>query len=74
MYCEDYFDKKEKCLEQYTVLTPLDVMDILGIGKNSTYNLLNSGKLRGFRVGRSWRVTADALDEFMLEAKDTFQK
>ena len=53
-------------LDQYTVLTPREIMDILGIGKNSMYDLLNSGQLQGFRVGRSWRVTADALEEFML--------
>lgn len=63
---DDYFDRKERHLEKYAILTPLDVMDILGIGKNSVYALLNSGKLRGFRVGRSWRVTTDALEEFML--------
>lgn len=74
MYHENYFDKKEKRLEQYTILTPLDVMDILCIGKNSAYELLNSGKLRGFRVGRSWRITTDALEEFMLETKNTFRK
>ena len=69
MYCDDYYEKKEKHMEQlekYTVLTPLDVMDILCIGKNSAYALLNSGKLRGFRVGRSWRISAEALEEFML--------
>lgn len=66
MLGENYFDRKEKSLEKYAVLTPLDIMDILGIGKNSTYALLNSGKLRGFRVGRSWRITADALEEFLL--------
>lgn len=65
MLCDDYFDRKEKQLEKYAILTPLDIMDILGIGKNSAYTLLNSGKLRGFRVGRSWRVSADALEEFM---------
>lgn len=66
MLCEDYFDRKEKHLEKYAILTPADIMDILGIGKNSAYALLNSGKLRGFRVGRSWRVTAEALEKFML--------
>ncbi|MDE7243813.1 MAG: helix-turn-helix domain-containing protein [Oscillospiraceae bacterium] len=52
-------------LEKYTVLTPQDVMDVLGIGKDSAYELLNSGGLKGFRVGRSWRVSAEALEEFM---------
>ena len=44
-------------------------MDILGVGKNAAYDLLNSGRLRGFRVGRSWRVTAEALEELMLASK-----
>lgn len=69
MRYEDHFEHRENRLnklEQYTILTPLDIMDILGIGKNSAYTLLNSGQLRGFRVGRSWRVSAEALEEFML--------
>lgn len=69
MYRDDGSERNERRMEQlekYAVLTPLDVMDILGIGKNSAYTLLNSGKLRGFRVGRSWRVSSEALEEFML--------
>lgn len=64
-----YSERKERHfekLEQYAVLTPQDVMDILDIGKNTAYALLNSGKLQGFRVGRSWRITSEALEEFML--------
>lgn len=67
-----YSERKERHfekLEQYTVLTPQDVMDILDIGKNTAYTLLNSGKLQGFRVGRSWRITAEALEEFMYDMK-----
>jgi len=48
------------------ILTPLDVMDILGIGKNTAYRLISSGQLKGFRVGRSWRVTGDAMEEFLM--------
>ncbi len=69
MYYDDYTEKNEKRaerMEKYAVLTPSDVMDILCIGKNSAYALLNSGKLRGFRVGRSWRISSEALEEFML--------
>lgn len=48
-----------------TILTPLDVMDILGVGKNTVYNLLASGQLKGFRIGKSWRITGDAVEEFL---------
>ena len=47
------------------ILTPLEVMDILGIGKNTVYNLLISGQLKGFRIGKSWRITGDAVEEFL---------
>lgn len=69
MFSDTRFERQENRLsqlEQYTVLTPQDIMDILNIGKNSAYALLNSGQLRGFRVGRSWRVSVEALEEFML--------
>ena len=71
MYFNDNENRQERHMEkldQYTVLTPREIMDILGIGKNSIYDLLNSGQLQGFRVGRSWRVTEDALEEFMLSS------
>lgn len=47
------------------VYKPSEVQKILDIGKNSLYALLESGALKGFRIGRHWRVTKDALDEFM---------
>ncbi len=68
MYLDSYEDQQGRRMEkldQYTVLTPRDIMDVLGIGKNTTYDLLNSGKLRGFRVGRSWRVSVEALEDFI---------
>ena len=67
-----YSERKERHfekLEQYAVLTPQDVMDILDNGKNTAYVLLKSGKLQGFRVGRSWRITSEALEEFMYDMK-----
>lgn len=72
MYYADYEDRQERRMErldQYTILTPRDIMDILGVGKNAVYNLLNSGCLQGFRIGRSWRVTSEALEEFMAVRK-----
>ncbi|MCG4705170.1 helix-turn-helix domain-containing protein [Flavonifractor plautii] len=31
-------------------------MDILGVGKNTVYRLLNSGQLPAIRIGRSWKI------------------
>lgn len=68
MRYDEYYDQQDLRMEkrdQYTTLSPSDVMDILRVGKNTAYGLLNSGKLKGFRVGRSWRITGEALEEFM---------
>ncbi len=65
-------EREDRLFEQFpAVLTPLEVMDILGVGKNTVYRLLNSGELQGFRVGRSWKVTSDSLEHFMLSAENS---
>ena len=49
---EDSLDRES--VNQY--LTPREVMDLLYIGKNTLYQLLNSGQLKGFRIGKLWRI------------------
>lgn len=63
-YAQDRFSN---VLESCTVLTPAEVMEVLGIGKNSIYTLLNSGKLRGFWIGKIRRISAEALEEFIAK-------
>ena len=58
-------DKRMEYMENRTVLTPMEAMSVLNVGRNSVYTLLKSGKLKGFRVGHSWRITLDELDSFM---------
>lgn len=45
-------------------LTPREVMDLLYIGKNTLYKLLNSGELKGFRIGKQWRVERNELQKY----------
>ncbi len=42
-----------------------EVMEYLRVGRNSALNLLQSGKVNAVQVGRQWRVTRKALDEFL---------
>lgn len=51
----------------YDVLTTYEVMDYLNIGKNSLYKLLNSGKLKGFRIGKTWKIPRKALQKYIDE-------
>ena len=54
--------------EEYPeILTVEDACEALRIGYNAIYDLLNSGKLKGYRNGRVWRVPKLAIKEFCLE-------
>ena len=41
-----------------------DLMPILGIGRNTAYELIRSGQIRSVRIGRQIRVPREALREF----------
>lgn len=42
-----------------------ELMPILGIGRNTAYALVRSGRLRSIRVGRQVRIPKNALTEFL---------
>ena len=42
-----------------------ELMPILGIGRNTAYELVRSGRLRSIRVGRQARIPKNALIEFL---------
>ena len=48
------------------ILTVEEVADILYVGKNTVYSLLQSGELRAFRIGKSWRIPRFCLEEYII--------
>lgn len=40
--------------------TPQALADRWGISKETVYQLLRGGKLKGFKLGRDWRITDEA--------------
>ena len=42
-----------------------DLMPILGIGRNTAYELVRSGQIRSIKIGRLIRVPRDAVVEFL---------
>ena len=57
-----------KMFENYDdILTVEEACEALKIGYNAMYELLNTGKLRGYRNGRVWRIPKAALVEFIRE-------
>ena len=47
------------------VLKVEDLMPILAIGRNTAYELVRSGKIRSFKVGRYYSVPREAVEEFL---------
>ena len=42
-----------------------DLMPILGIGRNTAYELVRSGQIRSIRIWRKIRIPRDAVAEFL---------
>ena len=42
-----------------------DLMPILGIGRNTAYELIRSGQIRSVRIGRQIRIPREALLDFL---------
>jgi excisionase family DNA binding protein len=40
-------------------------MAVLCIGRNTTYELVRSGQIRSIKVGKNYRISRDAVEEFL---------
>lgn len=48
------------------IMTVLDVAEALYTGKNRVYDLLSSGDLKGFRIGRVWKIPRKSVEEYVM--------
>lgn len=67
MQNEDFYEERDLRKQEQLpiVLSPAEVMDVLGVGKNTMYRLLSSGQLPAVRIGRSWRISLEAIHQFI---------
>ena len=66
---DDCYENELEIENEY--LTPREVMNLLYIGRNTFYKLVNSGELPAFRIGKLWRISRKALLEY-IENKNSF--
>lgn len=50
------------------IMTFSECKSILKVGKNTLLGLLHSGQLDGFMIGNRWRITREALIEYINNA------
>lgn len=49
------------------LITVEELCDILHIGKNAAYKLLASGKLKCFRMSRTWKIPRESVTIYIRE-------
>ena len=42
--------------ESHDLISIDDLCEMLFIGKNAAYQLLNTGEIKAFRIGRNWKI------------------
>lgn len=47
--------------------TVQEIMKILGIGKNSAYQLVQENRCKSFRIGSSIRISKESFDKWLNE-------
>ena len=44
-----------------------ELCEMLSIGKNTAYRILNTGQLNAFKMGRIWKIPRQAVSEYVLK-------
>lgn len=50
-----------------SLITVEELCEELLIGKNLAYKLLANGTIKGFRIGRIWKIPRQSLNDFILQ-------
>ena len=52
-------------MEEVKVYTLEEVADILKVTRRTIYNYIKNAQIDAVKIGREWRVTSQALNEFL---------
>lgn len=59
--------EEKRVFNQYPdIMSVFDVAEALCIGKNRVYELLEQRLLKGFRIGRVWKIPRKCVEEYVL--------
>lgn len=48
------------------LITVEELCSILSVGRNAAYTLLNENRIKAFRIGRIWKISRLAVEDFIL--------
>ena len=49
------------------LMTPTQLADYLGVGRNLAYSLLQEDIIHGFKIGNQWKVSKHAVDLYIAQ-------
>ena len=49
------------------LITVEELCELLFIGKNAAYRLLNTGEVKAFRIGMVWKIPREAVCEYVRQ-------
>ena len=52
------------------IMSVYDVSEALYIGKNRVYELLGNGSLKGFRIGKIWKIPKKNLEKYVMNQSE----
>jgi excisionase family DNA binding protein len=62
-------------LESYgDMLSVEDVMEILGVGKNATYELFRTKEIQAFRLKNRWKIPKQAIIDYINQRYENEKK
>lgn len=56
------------------IMTVDETAEALRVGFNALYELLSSGKLKGYRNGRVWRIPKESIKKYILDSANLSKK
>lgn len=59
-----YSEDKKTMSKDIEIYTLEEIQEILHVTRRTIYNWIKDGKLKAFKVGKGWRVTREALEDF----------
>lgn len=50
------------------IITLEEMCEILHIGKNTAYHLLNTQEIQAFKIGRLWKIPRESIDNYIRKS------
>jgi len=58
-------------MSEIKIYTLEEVMDILHVTQRTMYRYIKTGKLKAVKIGKYWRVSPEALQDFIKNGTET---